>query len=561
MAFLFPLGKIETKAMTIASKPKLSLNLNASDTTDIHRAGMTGLWMCLKQLEKKYPKPSQRPGNLTWDLTATTIALMWEGQDFAVIDWLLKQCFQINEKGLIQFIGLEPSNPVDQIHNHQAIHDTFLRHNKFYRKEKVASETIAVEGGSIKLKYRALNWYAHQTYAETLCDEDGYLIDGYVQIVSWLYPGATVRHAKLQAVTKIEEKTEYAFALLFLPIVCQYFTLISNLTKRDKKQASRYVIVIPNVRDFETAANRCWQVRDRQYRDCFVTNLGEAALKYYSSSTEKITSPQNCQVLLYEKLNKKSHQRIIFEIEDFAIAPQAVKYYQFVSRNFIDNKIFVDDNQSFTVKVNSIRAIIANNLARNLSWWWDLWEMLYQAEPLESKDLDKQLIYNRRGLLAMLEQDTKLQIYQDFIRAFHEALRKIYAKTYSRKRSKAENNQKIDKKYQAIRSELSQCYDQESLEDFLADFLSRAGLNSSLYNYWEKILPLIVDEVNWKKTRNLSLLALASYKPRGFSLQKIPVQFWKTLLEINHQAAILFLLQQPLLEIIPQNLAAAEVTP
>jgi hypothetical protein len=80
--------------MIIASPPKLSLNLNASDTTDIHRAGMTGLWMSLKQLEKKYPHPSQRPGNLTWTLTCTTITLDWrreasplgQGQDFPVME-------------------------------------------------------------------------------------------------------------------------------------------------------------------------------------------------------------------------------------------------------------------------------------------------------------------------------------------------------------------------------------------------------------------------------------------------------------------------------------------
>ncbi|MEL6931334.1 MAG: type I-MYXAN CRISPR-associated Cas8a1/Cmx1, partial [Cyanobacteria bacterium J06600_6] len=448
---------------------------------------------------------------------------------------------------------------IHQIHNHRAIHDTFLRHNKFYKKETARTETLTIEAGNIKLKYRGLNWYAHQTFAETLCDEEGYLIDSYIPIVSWLYPGATVRHAKLQAVTKIEEKTEYAFALLFLPIVCRYFTAISNFTKRDKKQAAKYAITIPDVSDFEIAANLCWHRRDRQYQDCFVINLAEAALKYYSFSNRKIISPQNCQVLLYEKLNKKSRQRMIVEIEDFAITPQAVKDYQFVSERFTDNKIFVYDNQSFTVKVNSIRAIIAENLARNFPWWWDFWERLYQTEPLESEDLDKQLVFNRWGLLAMLEQDTKLQIYQDFIRAFHEALRKIYAKTYNKKRNRAENNQRIDKKYQAIRSELSQCYDQESLEDFLADFLSRAGLNSSLYDRWEQILPLIVDEANWKRTRNLSLLALASYKPRGFSLQKIPIVFWKTLLNVNYQAAILFLLQQPLLEIFPETQEETEV--
>ena len=539
--------------MIIASPPKLVLNLNASDTTDIHRGGMTGLWMSLKQLEKKYPKSSQRPGNLTWDLTATTIALDWQGQDLPVIDWLLKQSFQINEKRLIQFVGLESLNLINQIHRHQAIHDTFLRHNKFYKKENQQSETLDIEGGSIKLKYRALNWYVHQTYSETLCDESGYLIDGYIQIVSWLYPGATVRHAKLQAITKIEEKTEYAFALLFLPLVCLYFTLLSNSTKRDQKQAAKYAIAIPDVLDFKIAADRCWHSCDREYKDCFVTSLGEAALRYYSCSSEEIISPQNCQVLVYEKLNKKSRQRIIFESEDFTITPQAVKDYQFISENFIDNKIFIYDNQSFTVKANPIRTIVADNLVQDLPWWWDLWEKLYQTEPLESEDLDKQLVFNRRGLLTMLEQDTKLQIYQDFIHAFHEALRKIYAKTYDRNKSRVENNQRIDKKYQSIRSELSRCYDQESLEDFLADFLSRAGLNSSPYDQWDQILPLIVSETNWKKTRNLSLLALASYKPQGFSLREITIGFWKMLLEVNYQAAILFLIKEPIWEIFPET--------
>ena len=537
--------------MIIASPPKISLDLNASDATNIHRSGMAGLWMSLKQLEKKYPKSNHRPGNLTWNLTTTTVTLNWHGQDVEVIDWLLQQCFQINEHGLIQFVGLESLNPINQIHKHQAIHDTFLRHNKFYKKEKAHAETLTLEAGDIKLNYRGLKWYAHQKFAETLCDEGGYLIDGYIPIVSWLYPGATVRHARLQAITKIEEKTEYAFALLFLPLVCEYFTLLSNFSKRDKKAAS-YAIVIPDVSNFETAADRCWQSGDRQYQDCFVSNLEEAALKCYSYSETEISCPQNCQVLLFAKLNKQSRQRTILEIENFNITAQAVTDYQFILENFIGNKIFVYDKGFFVIKLNSIRAIIANNIARKLPWLWNLWESIYQTEPLEAEDLEKQLVYNRRGLIAMLEQDPNLNNYFEFINAFHKALRTIYARTYDKKRSKAENNQRIDKKYQAIRSEINQCYDQESLEDFLADFLSRGGLNPSLYNSTEEILALILGESEWRKLRNISLLALASYKPRSFSLKDIPLKFWRTLLGINYQTAVLFLLQKPLLEIFPE---------
>ena len=538
--------------MILASKPKLVLSLHASDTTSIHRPSMTGLWMSLYRLGIKYPSPTQRPGNLTWNLTNNEILLNWQGQDLPVVDWLLKKSFLINQQGLIEFIGSPPMDLVNQIHVHKAIYDTFLRLHWFYEKDKVRSEAIKIQDSSIKLQYPALKEYAHQTFAGTLCDEFGNLIDSYIRIVSWLYPGATVRHAKLGSVTKIEEKVEYAFVLLFLPVVCRYFRLISNSTKQDKKQATRHVIVIPDVDDFTESANRLWQTPNLEYKDCFVANLEEAALKYYAESTLDLTSTQHCQVLLYEKLNKKARQRIIYENDDFSVTPQAIKDYQFVSQHLIDNKIFIKE-KSFTVKANSIRAIIAYNLASELPWWWDLWEKLYQTDPLESEALEQQLVFNHRGLFAMFSQDPKLDMYQDFMRAFHEALRRIYAKTYDKKRTKAANNQRIEKKYQSIRSELSQCYDQESLEDFLADFLSRAGLNSSLYDKWEEILPLIVDEVKWKKTRNLSLLALASYKPKGSFFKNILVRFWTKLLEVNHQAAVLFLIKKPLAEVFPQT--------
>ncbi len=529
--------------MIVAKKPKISLSIKAHNTTDVHRGGMTGLWMTLKQLEEKYPIPSQRPGNLIWDLTTTTITLDWQGQDLTVIDWLLKQSFQISDKGLIHFIGLEHSlDLINQIHIHQAIHDTFLRHNRFYRKEREISEILQIKDKSIKLKYRGLNWYVHQTFAKDLCDESGYLIDGYIQIVSWLYPGATVRHAKLHQKTKIEEKTEYALALLFLPLVCQYFILHYHSTKSDKKQPIRYAIAIPDINNFEVAATRCWQLHRIDYQDYHVTNLGEAALKYFSHTQNISLSKERnyCQVLLYEKLKKRSQQRTINDFQDFIITPQAIKDYQFVYRNFQKNIIFLG-KKSFVVNVNLIRAIIAENLAHNLSWWSDFWEIIYERDFFG--DLAKQLTFNRQGLVSMLEQDTELDIYRDFIHAFHEALRKIYAKTYDPKKTKKENQLKIDKKYESIRSELSRCYDQQSLEDFLSDLLSRAGWNGKLRETWQPILPLIFQDIPWQKTRNLALIALASYQPqkRRLLLKDVPIKFWIVLISINHQAGIFFL--------------------
>jgi CRISPR-associated protein Cas8a1/Csx13 len=92
--------------MINTTRPKIHLTLNAPDLTTMHRAGMGGLWMTLKQLEHQFPTPASRPGNLSWSLTDSSITLDWQGQDFDVLDWLLRQSFQINEKGLITLTGL-----------------------------------------------------------------------------------------------------------------------------------------------------------------------------------------------------------------------------------------------------------------------------------------------------------------------------------------------------------------------------------------------------------------------------------------------------------------------
>lgn len=191
--------------MTTTTQPKIYLTLSASDTTIMHRAGMAGLWMTLQQLELHFPTPATRPGNLSWLLTNCSISLDWQGEDFTVLDWLLRQSFQINEKGLITLTGLDSSSMelINQIHLHQAIGATFLRHNQFYNSGEQTSEDLSVDGITGTLKYKKIEWYAHQSFANKLCDEAGQLLRNYLQIVSWIYPGATVRHAILEKYNKL----------------------------------------------------------------------------------------------------------------------------------------------------------------------------------------------------------------------------------------------------------------------------------------------------------------------------------------------------------------------
>lgn len=66
------------------------------------------------------------------------------------------------------------------------------------------------------------------------------------------------------------------------------------------------------------------------------------------------------------------------------------------------------------VKVNSLKGIITDNLAKGVPWWSDVWEILNQDTL---GDLSKQLFYNREGLGSMIETDEEMEIYKSFIRA------------------------------------------------------------------------------------------------------------------------------------------------
>ncbi|HEY9611243.1 type I-MYXAN CRISPR-associated Cas8a1/Cmx1 [Allocoleopsis sp.] len=497
--------------MTTTTRPKIYLTLSASDTTIMHRAGMAGLWMTLQQLELQFPTPATRPGNLSWGLTNCSISLNWQGEDFTVLDWLLRQSFQINEKGLISLTGLDYSSMdvINQIHLHQAIGSTFLRHNQFYKSGEQASESLSVDGIKGRLRYKKIEWYTHQTFANQLCDTTGKLLKDYIHIVSWIYPGATVRHARLDKYNKLEKKVEYALALLFLPLVCQYFIWHSNCSRIDTKQAAKYILVIPEVTNLTIAAQRCWELRKLDYKDFHVTSWGEAALNYYLYDEIQYSNEYHevCQTLLYEKLNKESKQRSLTDIQDIDFEAKTILNYKLIYNLFQKNRVF-GDGLNFIVKVNPIKGLIADNLAKGLPWWSGFWVSFSQDI---FGDLSKQLFYNREGLRSMIETDDEMENYKSFIKACHEALRKTYGKIYGR--TKEGEVPRFEREYERIRGELGRCYDQQSFNDFLSDFLSRAGLNSALYDQWESILPLLMGQISWEKARNLVLIALASYKP------------------------------------------------
>lgn len=426
---------------------KLHLSLNAPDTTLIHRAGILGLWMTLKQLKQQFPTSSQRNGQLSWKLTPYSISLDWTGQDEIVLDWLLKQAFQLDERGLITLIGLKPQSMplIHKIHLHQALTATLLQHNQFVtpitRQYKVSGinlqktapnyllnllfkmpiptqfyllakgyldsfKSLNLREDNIKcrLNYKPLADYIHQDFSKQLCHPKTHqLIKDYIPIVSWLYPGAIIRHEVIRKINQCKERPEYAFALLFLPIACHYLILskgINEQLKSKKNHPIKYLLVIPDPINLEKSAQIRWRLNYTHYRDLYVSSLAEVALNYYINENPRNFSSQRCQVILYSKLMKTSQLRNPVDIQDFYITPKHLKTYQLTYRHLQPNQLRQTE-VNFIVRLNLIRGIIADNILKNQPIWRNFWLILKQQDF--SGEIRQQLNYNQKGLFTMIK--------------------------------------------------------------------------------------------------------------------------------------------------------------
>lgn len=490
-----------------AVNSKIQLNLGAPSMTLMHRAGMAGFWMTLKQLEQQYPTSAERPGNLTWSLTPRSISLNWEGQDLEILDWLLKQSFQISGEGLILLTGLNPQamDIGTQVTIHQGITGTFLQHNKFFKSNGKKSESLTVDRREIVVEYKRAESYAHQHFAKHLCDKDGQLLQETIGVVGWLYPGAVVRHATFEKQTKFEETPERAIALLFAPVACQYFVLPSHF----QGKRAQYALVIPEVTDLELYAKRHWDLRGCGYKNFHASSLGDAGLRFltYETSLELARHHQveRCQVITFGTVAWSSQQKTRTEIVMVEATQQVLFNYKVSCDCFSENRIVEYRNGNF-ISPSISRGLIADNLVRGLPWWFKF------STTIASQELFKKINYEREGLYNMIQKaqwDEEAQ--KLFVRACHEALKKIYAKIYGR--TKEDEYAQIERENERIRSELLRCMNAESFRSFILRFWSRAGQVSITQDYWEELLPLTTGRIHWKVGRDLALLALVSYKP------------------------------------------------
>lgn len=484
---------------------EITLHLGDPLMTLLHRAGLAGLWMTLRVLEKKLV---ERPCNFEWSLTRRSVTLRWEGKDVEVLDWLLKQAFQLRD-GLISFTGVsfEDLDPQTLTTLHQGMRGTFLQHPSTYTAAGTTKKAFMVEEGipEIVISYQILTSYIHREFAENLCDGKGKLAETPFSVAGWLNPGAVVRHVAFSGQTGFEETAPHALLLLFAPVACQFFLLRSRL--RDKR--AQFAVVIPEVTDLENHADRRWRfLNGFALQDFQTSSLGDAGLRFLTrkraAELAREGKVERCQVVTFGTVAWSSQQKSRTEIHVIEATEETCRNYETAAACFPDRLVAGKDG-SF-IASSFARELIAENLAKNASWFHGI------SEHVASGERFKQLSYEREGLHQMVQHaQWNDETEKLFVRACHEALRNTYAKVFKRAREKGEVPN-IDRENERFRTSLGRCKNADTFREFITDFWSRAGQVPTLQDHWKDLLLLVTGKQSWRMAKDLALLALASYK-------------------------------------------------
>ncbi|MFE1743955.1 type I-MYXAN CRISPR-associated Cas8a1/Cmx1 [Coleofasciculus sp. H7-2] len=473
--------------------------------TLLHRAGLAGLYMTLKQLEQEKITPVE---GMQWDLSnPRQVVLRWEGQDQKSLAWLLHESFQLNE-GLISLRGLDSrSMRVDaQAIVHQGILGTFLQHNSTHKADGVTTQSFQFEGEDAvqtQVSYKKLRSYVYQDFASNLCDDQGNFLRKPISVAGWLNPGAVVRHVAFSANTSFEETPENALVLLFAPVACYYYTLRSRL--RDKR--AQYALVVPEILDLQQYAKyrQNTNLRNAAYQDFYACGLGDAGLRFLTYETTvrlANTFPvPRCQVLTLGTVAWATQQKTRTDLYVVEANATVCHNYQ-VCRDFLRDKPVKSKEGAF-IASSFARELITENLRRSQPWYTGI------ADKVNSNELFQRLAYERGGLYKVMQKVQTDEREKQFVRTCHEALYYTYGQTAAKTKQGEEPN--FDKVTVRIRTSLGRCKNAASFREFIADFWSRAGKLPTLKDHWQELMQFVIQENQWKKSRDLALLALASY--------------------------------------------------
>ncbi len=504
---------------------EMTIKLNALGMTSLHKTGLAGLYLTLKALEEK----GETVTGLRWELEPMQIKLIWQDEKpkraFAE---LIDKSFWLDD-GFIRLTGLEISKPptIGQRHHlYNALLHSFLQFGPHRPTGSKRTLSYEVDDRLCWIKdFAPIKEFRHQFAEDDFIDEKGQLKES-IEAAGWLYPGGGQRHV-VHNNTKLNEPTNLALALLFAPVGVIYYTIKSRTNGRK----ARLAMLVPEVKDLELYAAIKEAFAAQGILDLNASSASDAALRMLTTIEANRTSNQfaeffgegfTCRIVTFgivswnEKQKSRTYTRSVFSghlpgFKNYFKAAAIFKnrWQRIPPRS--DRKGNQIEPERYFATTFSARELIADNIAQGSAWYHDI------STYLSNKATREQLQYERKELYQMVETAS----YDDeserlFIRVCHESWRRRLGKLGQRAtRENANFSSLVKKEAEKLRTSLARCKNAETLRETVVDFWARAGSQELLRgDGFKQLLPLFTEK-NWKKARDLALLALISYQPQN----------------------------------------------
>ena len=502
--------------------------LNAPGMTSLHKVGLAGLYLTLRAFDVRGVKIPR----LEWSLGPNEVSLHWKDENpKASFVTLIDKAFWVDSQGFIRLAGLEPAvaPTIDKKYLlYTAMLGSFLQYGKHRQKGKEEPLTYQIDEKVISLRrFSPILKFRHQEVVtrEIFLDSKGFFKNE-IEIPSWMYPGGVKRHDVYDR-TALAEQPELALPLLFAPVGTIYYTIKS--LSRGKK--AKVALVFPDVQDLAEYAHYRSAIAEFEVLEMSASSPSDAALRFIAMVAGDRTSrelsalstrPILCRVVTFgivgwsPQQKTRTYARTIQSsqlngLENYRTAAAIFKNrWQLVpsKRDRNGNEL---EPARHLVGTFAAREFIADNISQGKAWHHDL------AGYLGQKEVRDHLLYEGKELNKMVQS----AFFEDenerlFITVCQESWRRRLGKLGERARSENRDFPPMARKEsEKLRVSLARTKNATSLRETVVDFWARSGVNPGLQGGGlTQLLPLFSDN-NWRKARDLALLALISYQPQN----------------------------------------------
>ncbi len=494
-----------------------NLSLTAPGMARPHRVGLAGLWATLQVLEEDGSPDRLRPV-LRWDRNANGVVLSFASGWQRGVEKLAEEAFKLTPEGFIWLapLGDPRGSPEKALVLQDALLASFLQHAKSRQADALprpsGSVAIEVDGTTRTVRYRRVGWYKHQRPPWR---------GGALEVVSWLLPGGGERHTGLSGRTRLVEPLERALCLLFLPTGAFFYRIVPAVREPVRLEAAVVLAdPLPGQLDKYGVLRRAYLRFGAE--KLVVSGPAEAALRVAVSAADIAASGVigDLEVWAFARTPWAPQQRYRARVDVGAPVEDVVRQFRLA-------RACLEEPRKKVIPLRGVEVLdwivpqtpewIASNLLRRRPWWEGFAEFLAPPDRRDkvlgyfhSRGRLVRIATGEKGGLAHMVRENELfppGPERRFVEAVQEAWRRRLGQLSELARTQGRDFRDLaNREYERWRVAFDRCRNEATIREAVTDLLARAGPFRELD--WTDILAVCRD---WRKGRDLALLALASY--------------------------------------------------